>query len=399
MNRDIELTVPGGTARTRDAQAASIAVITTAPVFRNAADGFAARLEALAQRLAVHVKSVLVIEISRASTTTPLQLTPTLAHVRLGTEPQRSRGRLLARRVLEGRPRSCGVIPLASLRALLSDADADVTVVHRTDLLPLARTITNVDAYLLEERTDELRLRHDVRQSFNRVAVAVDRVMWSLLYREVSRSGAKLFAISEREAKSFERSVRRPVEVLPHALIIDPSEFPAHVPSNNPPRVAIIGNFSDPLRLHGLTTFLAGRPRGEFTWVVAGRGTNQIGTSDDIDVIGDFERVSDVLATADVVVVPDTQGVGSKTTILEAWSFCIPVVTTAESAAGIGAARHRETVVVANSVSGIHAALSELCTDVALRSHLATSGRRALERHHDADKAALHLLRAVGLTT
>lgn len=120
--------------------------------------------------------------------------------------------------------------------------------------------------------------------------------------------------------------------------------------------------------------------------VVAGRGDPGVAATPDVEVVGEVDRVDDVLARAAVLAFACPATSGAKMKVLDALTRGVPVVTTAAGVEGLiltpGA------VAVAAPGESYAAALGDVLLDPARRARMAAVAREDVRRHHSPQAAA-----------
>ena len=93
-----------------------------------------------------------------------------------------------------------------------------------------------------------------------------------------------------------------------------------------------------------------------------------------VTVTGRVDRMEDVLARIDAVVVPLRVGGGTRIKIIEAWAHGIPVVSTSVGAEGLEAESGRD-LLIADDPRGLARACVDVVADQGLRQRLIEAGR------------------------
>jgi glycosyltransferase involved in cell wall biosynthesis len=99
---------------------------------------------------------------------------------------------------------------------------------------------------------------------------------------------------------------------------------------------------------------------------------------DGVAVRGYVDDLEDCYARADLVVVPLSQGAGTRIKLLEALAAGVPVVTTTIGAAGLGA-EHGRHLLIADGAQPLATAVARILLDEALAADLARDGRSLVE--------------------
>lgn len=133
-------------------------------------------------------------------------------------------------------------------------------------------------------------------------------------------------------------------------------------------------------RVAGTSLVLVGRSPGN-ALVAAARG------SPDVFLTGEVVDTRPYFEMADVLCVPLQQGGGTRFKILEAFKYGVPVISSAKGAEGL-IARHRQSMLLAETAEEHAAAIVDVLTDDALRQKLIRAGSRDLLEHYSHDVAA-----------
>jgi glycosyltransferase involved in cell wall biosynthesis len=107
-------------------------------------------------------------------------------------------------------------------------------------------------------------------------------------------------------------------------------------------------------------------------------GVIDLARAQGVVVTGRVDRMEDVLATADAVIVPIRMGGGTRIKIIEAWAQRIPVVSTTVGAEGLHTESGRE-LLLADSPEAFASACEAVLSDVALRRRLVDAGSQRAE--------------------
>jgi glycosyltransferase involved in cell wall biosynthesis len=100
---------------------------------------------------------------------------------------------------------------------------------------------------------------------------------------------------------------------------------------------------------------------------------------DGVAVRGYVDDLEDCYARADLVVVPLSQGAGTRIKLLEALAAGVPVVTTTIGAAGLGA-EHGRHLLIADGAQPLAASVARILLDETLAAGLARAGRSFVEQ-------------------
>jgi glycosyltransferase involved in cell wall biosynthesis len=111
------------------------------------------------------------------------------------------------------------------------------------------------------------------------------------------------------------------------------------------------------------------------------------GDAGGVEVVTGVQRMEDVLAAADVAVVPVRLGGGTKIKVIEAMAAGLGVVVTPEAARGLDALDGRDLLVRQQEVAYVEAVV-DLLTDETRRRRLGEAARRYVVEHHDWDAIA-----------
>jgi glycosyltransferase involved in cell wall biosynthesis len=128
-------------------------------------------------------------------------------------------------------------------------------------------------------------------------------------------------------------------------------------------------------RLPELRLILAGRQaaRSWGAWVGSDAG---------IEVHSDVPDIRPLMQRATAAIVPLRQGSGTRFKILEAMSMELPVISTSLGAEGLNV-KHRQELLLADSVEDISDAAVAVCANAELRHELSVAGRRLVCEKYD----------------
>lgn len=212
---------------------------------------------------------------------------------------------------------------------------------------------------------------------------------WARLYHRLAERGIPVVAISDVEKAWYER--RMPpaqVFVVPHFVDVEyysPGDWNGTADLD----VAVFGNFAEERNLSPVLDILRAATTGqrEWRWAVVGRQRSPVPVypgqplvTRGVDDVRPFYRRSKV------VVVPAFGGSGVKTTLLQAWSMCRPVVATPDAIRGLEA-EPGVNVLVGSTPQEILDLCQAVLASSELQERLAVAGRRAAERAWAGDPA------------
>ena len=205
------------------------------------------------------------------------------------------------------------------------------------------------------------------------------------------RRADRLVAYSERVAAHMPPSTT--VIPLPYRA---PSEPVAFVEE---PVAAMLADWRWPPNLAALDHLLTSWPDvcsqvPHARLLVAGRHLPAIGQMEGVEIVGEYDTVSDVLARSAVLAFPCPPTSGPKVKVIEALAFGVAVVTTDAGSEGIfGSGAGCST----GALSTFGPRLARALADPVGRSALATAARATILEYHDVLPAARHRAAALGL--
>jgi glycosyltransferase involved in cell wall biosynthesis len=188
--------------------------------------------------------------------------------------------------------------------------------------------------------------------------------------------------------------------VVPNVFLDPAPARPAAGPDGRRPRILLQGDFTyrpNIVAAHRLVTGILPQVRQALpaaqVWL-AGRQTGDLDAlaGPDVSVLGQVRDMAAVVAAADLVAVPLTEGSGTRIKILEAWQLERPVVSTGRGAEGLVAEPGRH-LLLAESDADFAAAIVAVATQPTLADRLARAGKALV-----ADRYGLPAL-LTGVTT
>ncbi|HVQ95984.1 MAG TPA: glycosyltransferase [Mycobacteriales bacterium] len=170
--------------------------------------------------------------------------------------------------------------------------------------------------------------------------------------------------------------------VVPNVFLESAPARPAADPDGRRPRILLQGDFTyrpNIVAAHRLVTGILPQVRRSLpaaqVWL-AGRQTGDLDAlaGPDVSVLGQVRDMAAVVAAADLVAVPLTEGSGTRIKILEAWQLERPVVSTARGAEGLAAEPGRH-LLLAESDADFAAAIVAVATRPTLADRLTRAGK------------------------
>jgi polysaccharide biosynthesis protein PslH len=222
--------------------------------------------------------------------------------------------------------------------------------------------------------------------------------LWRYELRALPRCDL-VIALSETDAAALRRWLPRlRVVYVPSGINME-QRSPCFDPQAAD-EVLFVGSYQHPPNVEG-ALWLArevwplvrrGRPSARLT--LAGRAPPpliQALAAPDIRVPGTLDDLRPCYAKASLVVAPIFWGSGVRIKILDALSYGMPLVTTAQAAEGIDL-RHEQSALFAERPAEFAAAIVRLLEDATLRARLSAAGRAVVERDYDWDRIGERLV-------
>jgi glycosyltransferase involved in cell wall biosynthesis len=231
------------------------------------------------------------------------------------------------------------------------------------------------------------------------LVLATERRRVHRIYRRAGQRSAGIVLISDEERQQFEDLIpAEKLAVFPHGV---DCQFFSPRPSATADEtfdIAVVCDFLQTRNTRGLQAVVSGlRAPGSDgflgrRWILVGRGSTEALTAIDqpeaVPSVGHFEAtgpvpdVRDYYGRAKVVLVPDLEGTGVKTTVLQAWAMGKPVVVTRAATRGLPVSLGTD-VLVGDTPSDLLQQIHNLLEDPALREKVAHAGRRSVTAHRD----------------
>jgi glycosyltransferase involved in cell wall biosynthesis len=223
--------------------------------------------------------------------------------------------------------------------------------------------------------------------SQSRQARALRRTTWALESCSWAQP-AHVVSISRPEVtRARRRFPRVPISCIPFGL--DRREWPQFTGPSAGDAVAVVGNFAEERNAEGLLAVLEAADRLGVALrldIVSGPGLHPslarwersgvVALLREPEIVGFYRRSAAALVPARTVT-------GQKTTILQAWSCGVPVVTTPECAATVNGS---EALLVGSTSESLVRQLERLLRSPADRVSLAEAGLRLVEERHTAER-------------
>lgn len=249
-----------------------------------------------------------------------------------------------------------------------------------------------------------------------RLVVTTEQRRVHRLYHRVGQRAAGVVLISDDERRQFEDLIpAEKLAVFPHG--VDCEFFSPRPPTEAQESfdIGVVCDFQQTRNVRGLQD-VVGRLRSPGSesflgrrWILVGRGSTEaltaIGQAQEVAALGHFEAtgaVADVrefYGQAKVVLVPDLEGTGVKTTVLQAWAMARPVVVTRAATRGLPVSPGAD-LLVGDTPTDLLQQIRTLLEDRALREKVALEGRRSATAHRDihviAERFATYCGQAIG---
>ena len=152
-----------------------------------------------------------------------------------------------------------------------------------------------------------------------------------------------LAVIRDEEIEPARRRWRKPVLVVPHAIL--PEAFIGEFDESLAVDVLTVGNFAERRNADGLKQFLVALAAADLDGTITVAAISATGYADELacfagtrfDPRPPVEFLGAAYASASMVLVPSQATSGSKTTVLQAWAAKRPIVASTESARSVDA--------------------------------------------------------------
>ena len=220
------------------------------------------------------------------------------------------------------------------------------------------------------------------------------------LFRKIGAEDDPVVVLNETEASIFSRWIKPSnIVVLPLSVQVPDQHQVRNPPSPTPVVVGILGRIGDDRNALPTIEVLEELRKGDrpqlaaLRWLIVGSNPPEPLrrlSSEQVTVTGYVPDMAAYYEQVDVILIPSSSATGSKTTLLRAWSYGIPVVIS-DAAAATMPVDDEVNALIAHGPDGHLRALERLCTDAALRDRIITEGRRSLEPF-DPSRAADRLL-------
>lgn len=295
-------------------------------------------------------------------------------------------------------PRSVPELP-----AILADAPPQLVLLYLPHLAHLAEAIpAGIPVICVLEEGWERALpvsTTGLGSLRRRLVLGTEQRRIHRLYDRAGRRSTGIVLISDDERRQFEELIpAQKLSVFPHG--VDCEFFSPRLPSTDEEAfdIAVVADFLQARNIRGLqevVSQLRSAGSGGFLgwrWNLVGRGSAEalaaIGHPEAVASLGHFEAtgavpdVREFYSQAKVVLVPDLEGTGVKTTVLQAWAMAKPVVVTRAATRGLPVSPGAD-VFVGDSASDLLQLICDLLEDPALREKVALEGRRSVTAHRD----------------
>ncbi len=295
-------------------------------------------------------------------------------------------------------PRSLPALPV-----LIANAQSELVIIYLPHLAHLAGAIpAGIPVICVLEEGWERALpasTSGLGGFRRRLVLATEGRRVHRLYRRTGRRCSGVVLISEDERRQFASFIpMKKLAVFPHGVDCQhysPSPLGAVRETTD---IAVVADFLQPRNLRGLqevVTALRFHTSEEYTewrWNLVGRGSTEaleaVRQSDGAAAIGRFDAtgaVADVRKYYDqakVILVPDLEGTGVKTTVLQAWAMAKPVVATTAATRGLPVTPGTD-VLVGEAPADLLRHIHDLLQQPALRKRIARAGHNTVTAHRD----------------
>jgi glycosyltransferase involved in cell wall biosynthesis len=109
---------------------------------------------------------------------------------------------------------------------------------------------------------------------------------------------------------------------------------------------------------------------------------HSLGNQPNVTVTGFVADLDTELRSADVAIVPLLHGAGTRIKVLEAFAYCVPVVSTHVGAAGLAVEQDRH-LLLADTPADLAGACARLLDDASLRAKVVQEARALVEARYD----------------
>ncbi len=297
---------------------------------------------------------------------------------------------------------------LPGLQQILDDLKPDLVLTYLPHLAHLALVIpAEIPVVGVLEEGWERALPHstgDLGALSRRLVLTTERRRVHRLYRRISRRCIGIVVISDDERDQFS-SLMAPskLAVFPHGVDCDYFSPASNNNESDRATVGVIADFAQPRNVRGLehivaTLKLENDPSvREWNWLLVGRGSpemlERLDQTEDLRSIGTFVatgRVEDVrpyYRRSSAVLVPDLEGTGVKTTVLQGWAMAKPVVATQAATRGLPITPGTD-ILVGTSSHELIRHVRDLLADPARRVALGAAGRATVIADRDLRRIA-----------
>lgn len=248
----------------------------------------------------------------------------------------------------------------------------------------------------------------DLHPIKRQIANVTERKRVHRLYRAVGKRAAGVVVISEEERQFLSAFIAQDkIAVLDHGIdcrYFSPTAA-SEKDSNEQWDVLVVANFTQNRNVRGLkhiaealrSTPLENRPK--LRWAVVGSGSevavaeifSELQTADTFLAAGRVSDVRPYYRATKIVVVPDAEGTGVKTTVLQGWAMERPVVAMTAAARGLPA-QPNLNILTATSAVELLRHITCLYADPDLRGRVGQAGRSAAVQWRDIRRIAVDLL-------
>ena len=208
------------------------------------------------------------------------------------------------------------------------------------------------------------------------------------LFRKIGAEHDPVVVLNDAEASIFSRWIQPSnIVVLPLGIRLPDQDQVRIPPSPTPVVVGVLGRLGDDRNALPTIEVLEELRRGNrpdlaaLRWLIVGSNPPEPLrrlSSEQVTVTGYVPDMAAYYEKVDVILIPSSSATGSKTTLLKAWSYGIPVVIS-DAAAATMPVQDGVNALIAHGPDGHLRALERLCTNAALRDRIITEGRRSLE--------------------